>query len=179
MKANACGVPVPVPESVRAAAFPVRVETQKLADGVYLLGGASHNSVAVELKDSVAVIEAPIDEDRSLAVIEEVTRLAPDKPIRFLVNTHQHFDHIGGLRTYLHIGATVVTHALNFDFYNRDVLNYTPRTLKPDMVALWPPTELTEGYNVETVRENYVITDGIADPADVLRPSAGRTPRAC
>ena len=160
VKANACGDPVPVPEAVRAATFPVRVETQKLAEGVFLLGGASHNSVAVELKDSVAVIEAPIDEDRSLAVIEEVTRLAPNKPIRFLVNTHQHFDHIGGLRTYLHIGATVVTHALNFDFYNRDVLNYTPRTLKPDMVALWPPTELTEGYNVETVRENYVITDG-------------------
>ncbi len=156
----ACGEAVPVPEAVRTAAFPVRVDTRKLADGVYLLGGASHNSVAIELKESIAVIEAPIDEDRSLAVIEEVARLIPGKPIRFLVNTHQHFDHIGGLRTYLHIGATVVTHALNFDFYNRDVLNYTPRTLKPDMVALWPPTELTEGYNLETVRENYVITDG-------------------
>lgn len=106
------------------------------------------------------MVEAPIDEDRSLAVIEEVTRLVPNKPIRFLINTHQHFDHIGGLRTYLHIGATIVTHALNFEFDNRDVLNYTPRTLKPDMVALWPPTELTEGYNVETVRENDVITDG-------------------
>jgi glyoxylase-like metal-dependent hydrolase (beta-lactamase superfamily II) len=155
-----CGDPVTVPESVRAATFPVRVETRKLADGVYLLGGASHNSVAVELRDTVTVVEAPIDEARSLAVIEEITRLVPNKPIRFLVNTHQHFDHIGGLRTYLHIGATVVTHAKNFDFYNRDVLTYTPRTLDPDMVARWPPTELTEGYNVETIRENYVITDG-------------------
>ena len=169
----ACGEAAPVPEAVRTAAFPVRVDTRKLADGVYLLGGASHNSVAIELKESIAVIEAPIDEDRSLAVIEEVARLMPGKPIRFLVNTHQHFDHIGGLRTYLHIGATVVTHALNFDFYNRDVLNYTPRTLKPDMVALWPPTELTEGYNLETVRENYVITDGVADPPGVLRAPAG------
>jgi glyoxylase-like metal-dependent hydrolase (beta-lactamase superfamily II) len=84
----------------------------------------------------------------------------PGKPIRFLVNTHQHFDHIGGLRTYLHIGATIVTHWKNFDFYNRDVLNYVPRTVEPDMVSLWPPTELFEGYNIETVRENYVITDG-------------------
>jgi hypothetical protein len=40
------------------------------------------------------------------------------------------------------------------------VLNYVPRTVQPDMVSLWPPTELFEGYNVETVRENYVITDG-------------------
>ena len=28
------------------------------------------------------------------------------------------------------------------------------------MVSRWPPTELFEGYNIETVRENYVITDG-------------------
>jgi hypothetical protein len=35
-----------------------------------------------------------------------------------------------------------------------------PRTLRPDMVSLWPPTELAEGYYFETVRENYVITDG-------------------
>lgn len=164
--ANNCSDPMSVPEPVRQASAPVaRVVTQKLADGVYLLGGASHNSVAVEFKDYTAVIEAPINEDRSLAVIDEITRLIPNKPIRFLVNTHQHFDHIGGLRTYLHIGATIVTHAKNYDLYNRDVLNYTPRTLQPDMVALWPPTELTEGYNLETVRENYVI----ADDARLLR----------
>jgi hypothetical protein len=28
------------------------------------------------------------------------------------------------------------------------------------MVSLWPPTELAEGYYFETVRENYVLTDG-------------------
>jgi glyoxylase-like metal-dependent hydrolase (beta-lactamase superfamily II) len=136
------------------------VETRKLAEGIHLLGGASHNSVAVEFKDFAVVVEAPISEARSLAVIEEVARLIPGKPIRFLVNTHQHFDHIGGLRTYLHIGATIITHWKNYDFYNRDVLNYAPRTLQPDMVSLWPPTELTEGYTLETVRENYTLTDG-------------------
>ncbi len=160
VRANECAAPVAVPESVRTADFSTRVTTEKIADGVYLFGGGTHNSIGVEFDRFVAVIEAPLDEERSLAVIEEVARLAPGKPIRYLVNTHQHFDHIGGLRTYLHIGATVVTHWKNYDFYNRDVLNYTPRTLAPDMVSLWPPTELTEGYNLETVRENYVVTDG-------------------
>jgi glyoxylase-like metal-dependent hydrolase (beta-lactamase superfamily II) len=160
IRANACADPVAVPDLVRQAAFPVRVETQQLANGVYLLGGSTHNSVAVEFNDFIAIVEAPLDEKRSLAVIEEVTRRIPNKPVRFLVNTHQHFDHIGGLRTYLHIGATIITHWKNFDFYNRDVLNYAPRTVQPDMVSLWPPTELAEGYNIETVRENYVITDG-------------------
>jgi glyoxylase-like metal-dependent hydrolase (beta-lactamase superfamily II) len=133
---------------------------QNITAGHNGFGGSTHNSVAVEFKDFVAVVEAPVDEARSLAVIEEVAQRMPGKPIRFLVNTHQHFDHIGGLRTYLHIGATIVTHWKNFDFYNRDVLNAVPRTLQPDMVARWPPTELFEGYNIETVRENYVITDG-------------------
>ena len=158
--ANVCPDPVTVPESVREATFPVRVETQRLADGVYLLGGTTHNSVAVEFQDFVTVIEAPLNEPRSLAVIEEVVKLMPSKPIRFVVNTHQHFDHAGGLRAYMHIGATIVTHVKNFDFYNRDVLTYAQRTLQPDMLSLWPPTELAEGYQYERVTENYVLSDG-------------------
>ena len=128
-----------------------RGNTDDWPTGCILLGGASHNSVAVEFKDFIAVVEAPIDEPRSLAVIEEVVKLIPNKPIRFLVNTHQHHDHIGGLRTYMHIGATIITHTKNFTFYTRDVLNYAPRTLRPDMVSLWPPTELAEGYHYEQV----------------------------
>jgi glyoxylase-like metal-dependent hydrolase (beta-lactamase superfamily II) len=160
VRPNVCPDAVAVPDSVRRAAFPVRVETHKLANGVYLLGGASHNSVAIEFKDFAAVVEAPLNEQRSLAVIEEIVKLMPGKPIRFLVNTHQHFDHLGGIRTYMHIGATIVTHWLNHSFYIKDVLNYAPRTLQPDMVSLWPPTELAEGYQYETVRENYVLSDG-------------------
>src|SRR5204863_3341089 len=160
VKPNRCPDPVTVPDSVRQATFPVRVETEKLADGVYLLGGASHNSIAVEFNNFVAVFEAPLDEQRNLAVIDEIVKLIPNKPIRFLVNTHQHFDHIGGLRTYMHIGATIITHQKNINFYTRDVLNYVPRTLEPDMISLWPPTELAEVYQYETVRENYVLRNG-------------------
>ncbi len=160
IRANECDDPVTVPEVVRQAQFPTVVTTRELADGVWLLGGSSHNSVAVEFDNYVAVVEAPINERRSLAVIDEVARLAPDKPIRFLVNTHQHHDHIGGLRTYMHIGATIITQWKNYEFYTRDVLNYAPRTLDPDMISLWPPTELAEGYQYETVRENYWLNDG-------------------
>jgi hypothetical protein len=160
VKANLCPDPVAVPDSVRQATFPVRVETTRLADGVYLLGGSTHHSVAIEFNNYIAVFEAPLNEQRSLAVIEEVVKLIPNKPIRFVINSHQHFDHAGGLRTYMHIGATIVTHFRNFDFYTRDFLNYSPRTLQPDMMSLWPPTEVAEGYYYETVRENYVLSDG-------------------
>ena len=47
----------------------------------------------------------------------------------------------------------------NLEFLNRDVLTYTPRTVDPDIVSKWPPTELAEGYTYEAIQENYVITD--------------------
>jgi len=160
IRPNYCPGPVEVPASVRQATFPIRVETRKLADGVYLLAGGTHNSVAVEFENFIAVFEAPLNEARSLAVIEEIVRLIPDKPIRWVINSHQHFDHAGGLRAYVHIGATIVTHVRNHEFYVRDVVNYTPRTLLPDMLSLWPPTELAEGYFYEAIRENFIISDG-------------------
>src|SRR5262245_843464 len=156
---NACGDPVPVPAVVVEEPTRPRVAVEKMAEGVYLMGGGPANSYMVEFRDFVAIFEAPGDEERSLAVIEEVAKLAPGKPIRWLVSSHPHFDHIGGLRTYLHIGATIVAHMKNIGFLNRDVLNYEPRTVRPDIVSRWPPTELSEGYNYEAVQENYVITD--------------------
>ena len=72
-----------VPDAVRQATVPpVRVESQKLADGVWLVGGGTHNSVAVEFRDFVAVVEAPLNEERSVAVIGEVRKLVPTKPIQ-------------------------------------------------------------------------------------------------
>jgi glyoxylase-like metal-dependent hydrolase (beta-lactamase superfamily II) len=157
---NVCGDSVAVPPSVAQGATPRNAVTvEKMADGVYLLGGSPANSYMVEFRDMVAVFEAPGNEERSLAVIEEIAKLAPNKPIRWLVSSHPHFDHIGGLRTYLHIGATIVAHMKNIAFLNRDVLNYEPRTVNPDIVSRWPPTEVAEGYNYEAVQENYVITD--------------------
>ena len=122
---NVCDDPVPVPDAVRnATPAPATVTVEKMAAGVYRLGGATHNSYMVEFRDFVAVFEAPLNEARSLAVIEEIVKLAPGKPIRWLISSHPHFDHIGGLRTYLHIGATIVAHRKAIDFLNRDVLNY-------------------------------------------------------
>jgi hypothetical protein len=60
----------------------------------------------------------------------------------------------------MHIGATIITHWKNLGFYQRDVLNYAPRTMDPDIMSLWPPTEVAEGYQYEAVRENYVVSDG-------------------
>ncbi len=129
-KANV-GLDTAVPDSVRQATPPaVRVTSEKLADGVWFLTGGSHHSVVVEFADHVAVIEAPLNEERSNAVIAEVKKLLPSKPIRYLINTHHHFDHSGGLRTYVAEGATVVTHQSNKPFY--ETTFKSPHTLNPD-----------------------------------------------
>ena len=159
VRVNVNGAALTVPDAVRSAPVPpVRVETERLADGVWLVGGGSHNSVAVEFRDHMAVIEAPLDEERSLAVIEEVMNLVPNKPIRFIVNTHHHWDHLGGLRAYVHEGATVITHEGNRPYY-QEVLTARPWLLEPDRFSLYPPEEWSEGYIFETVREKYILGD--------------------
>jgi glyoxylase-like metal-dependent hydrolase (beta-lactamase superfamily II) len=169
VKPNVAVTTMPVPDAVRTAVTPrASVEAQKLAAGVWLLGGGTHNSLLVEFKDYVAVVDAPNNEERSLAVIAEAARLAPGKPVQYLINTHHHFDHAGGLRTYLSQGTTIVTHESNKQYY-LDIMFYpAPRTLQPDRMALFnpmywisrrpPPIETVEGEPRSTAK--YVVTDG-------------------
>jgi glyoxylase-like metal-dependent hydrolase (beta-lactamase superfamily II) len=159
VKVNVAGAALTVPNEVRSATIqPVRVQSQKLGDGLWLIAGGSHNSVAIEFRDHAVVIEAPLNEERSLAVIGEVNKLIPNKPIKYVVNTHHHWDHLGGLRTYVHEGATVVTHAANRPYY-QEVLRARPWVLQPDRFALHPPEEWSEGYIFETVHEKYILGD--------------------
>jgi glyoxylase-like metal-dependent hydrolase (beta-lactamase superfamily II) len=89
-------------------AFTERVETQKVAEGVWHLAGGSHNSVLVEFADHLMLIEAPLYDGRAEAVLAEARRLVPGKPLRYVVNSHHHFDHAGGLRAAAASGATLV-----------------------------------------------------------------------
>lgn len=143
-----------VPEAVQQATLPaVHVTSQKLAEGVWFLAGGSHNSVLVEFKDYVAVVEAPLNEARSNAVIAEVKKLVPDKPIKYLINTHHHFDHSGGIRTYVAEGATVITNTGNKAFYEQAWKQ--PRSLDPDKLAQNP-----RKATFIIFQDKYVLADG-------------------
>ena len=165
VRVNPDGQAFPVPENIRkAAANPVtvRVAADQVSPGVWRIAGESHNSIAIEFRDFVAVVEAPQDEKRSLAVIAEVQRLIPKKPIEYIVNTHYHFDHSGGLRTYVAQGATVVTHAGNREFYERVFFYPAPRTLEPDLLsARYPWFRGNRLPAIEGVTSKYVISDGV------------------
>lgn len=163
VQVNVSAAPVVIPDTVRNATIPpVRVESSQLAQGVWLIAGGSHNSVLVEFHDFVAVVEAPQDENRSLAVIAEVQRLVPDKPIQYVVNTHHHFDHSGGLRTYVGQGTTVITHEQNRDFYERVFFYPSPRTIQPDRLSMLNPWFAgNRNRSIQTLNTKYTVSDGV------------------
>ncbi len=120
-----------VPDAVRNATE--RVTADKVAEGVWFVAGGSHNSVAVEMKDYLVLVEAPLNDGRSGAVIEQVRKLAPGKPIRYVINSHGHFDHSGGLRAAAAEGATLIVHAGNRAYFERAFA--VPNRINPDRLA--------------------------------------------
>jgi len=144
----------PVPENVRTAKpAPVQVTSQKLADGVYYLTGGSHHSLAVEMRDHIVVVDTPQTEERALAVLAKAKELIPNKPIRFVVTSHHHWDHLGGIRTAMDEGATIVTHQSNKAFLER--VAKTPHTIVPDRLSA-----SKKAVKIQTVGDKGVLTDG-------------------
>jgi glyoxylase-like metal-dependent hydrolase (beta-lactamase superfamily II) len=153
VKANT-GLNLSVPDAVKTATMPpVKVVSQKIAEGTWFIAGGSHNSVLLEYPTYLVMIEAPLSEARSLAVIEEAKKLAPNKPIKYLINTHNHFDHAGGVRTYVAEGATVITNEMNIAFYEKAWS--APRMLAPDMLSKDPKKP-----EFVPVKEKYILNDG-------------------
>ncbi|MES2262400.1 MAG: MBL fold metallo-hydrolase [Pseudomonadota bacterium] len=131
----------------------VAVKSSKLAEGVFYLTGGSHHSVAIEQADHIVIVEAPLNEERSLAVIAKAKEIIPGKPIKYLVNTHAHFDHSGGLRTYVNEGSTIVTDAANKSYYQK--VWAQSHALNPDRLSASKTSA-----RFETFKGKYVLSDG-------------------
>ena len=110
-----------------------RVTSEKVADGVWFMAGGSHNSVAIELRDHLVLVETPLNDARTQAVIDQLKPLAPGKPIRYAVNSHAHFDHAGGVRAAVAEGATIVTQAANVPYFESVLAQ--PNRVQPDRMA--------------------------------------------
>jgi glyoxylase-like metal-dependent hydrolase (beta-lactamase superfamily II) len=147
-------VTVEVPANVQSATpQPLKVSVDKLADGVWYFGTPNARNWAVDFKDYIVVVEGIGSEARSLAVIDEIKKAIPNKPIRYVINTHAHYDHAGGLRAYVAQGATIVTHETNKPFFEK--VWARPRTIAPDSLSKSPKAPV-----FETVSDKKVMTDG-------------------
>jgi cyclase len=86
----------------------VEIVPYHVAGNVYLLLGAGGNMAASVGEDGVLLVDtqfAPLT-DKIVAAIRELT----DEPIRFVINTHLHGDHVGGNENLRRLGATVFAH---------------------------------------------------------------------
>ncbi|OLC50925.1 MAG: hypothetical protein AUH43_03820 [Acidobacteria bacterium 13_1_40CM_65_14] len=136
-----------------AAAAPASAATsEKLGDGVYLITGG-YAAIAIDFKDHITIIETGQSEPRGLAVIAEAKRLIPNKPVKYVVNTHCHIDHSSGLRAAVAEGATILTHQLNKAYLEKTLS--LPHTLNPDKAQ-----QNGKKPVVEAVGEKKVLTDG-------------------
>jgi glyoxylase-like metal-dependent hydrolase (beta-lactamase superfamily II) len=125
----------------------------ELAPGVHHVVGGSHHSLLVEMRDHLIVFDAPVGDGQSNWVLGAARARFPGKPVRYLVLTHHHMDHAGGLRAYVAQGATLVVGKGNGAHFRR-VLE-APFTRNPDLTA----RDLARTPIVE-VAERYVISDG-------------------
>jgi glyoxylase-like metal-dependent hydrolase (beta-lactamase superfamily II) len=122
-----------VPANIRQAQQAAEaIVPEKIAEGVWGFPGGAR-SVAIEFRDHIVVVEGPESEARSIAVMDAIKKAIPSKPIRYLINTHSHFDHTGGIRTYAAEGATIITWSGNVPYYEQ--LAENPRTISPDRLT--------------------------------------------
>lgn len=143
--------PAATPVAATATPAPAAVTSEKLADGVYRLAG-DYVSMAVEFKDHVVVLEAGQSEARGLAIIAETRRLFPAKRIKYVVNTHPHFDHAAGLPPFVAEGVTILENDNSRYFMEASLSE--PRTLVGDVMA-----KSRKKPKVEGVIDKLVLQD--------------------
>src|SRR5262245_9967084 len=137
----------------QAAAPPV----EKLGEGVFKIGG-NYVSLAVDMGDHILVVESGQSDARGAAVMAAAKQAIPNKPVRFVVNSHPHFDHASGLAAAVAEGATIITHNNNEKVL--ETLLSGPRTLTGDSLSK------------VTNRRTNVVT-GVGD-RDVRKGSNGK-----
>lgn len=134
----------------------------ELAPGVHFQSGGGYNSLVVELKDFLVVYDASF-ELQSQSLLQSLQDRFPGKPVRYLVLSHTHFDHAGGLRSFAAAGATIVVGKGGGDYLRRALAHPAtlsglqwPATLRPEVIEVDGRWSVSDGkrsaqaYTVET-----------------------------
>ena len=146
------GAPGGAAPAPAAAAQPAGPAVEKLGEGAFKIGG-NYASLAVDMGDHVLVVESGQSDARGLAVMAAAKQAIPNKPIRFVVNSHPHFDHASGLAAAVAEGTTILTHRNNEQVLER--LLAGPRALTGDSLSKVTNrrTNVVEGVGDRDVRK--------------------------
>ncbi|MFW6206475.1 MAG: MBL fold metallo-hydrolase [Gemmatimonadota bacterium] len=102
----------------RTADRPEGPRVNRLAEGVYRIQEIvpGYNTMFVDTGDGVAVFDAPGGPDAARRTLEMIESELPQSPVRWVILTHFHHDHVAGLRPFVERGATVLTTGGNVEF---------------------------------------------------------------
>jgi len=115
--------------------------------------GAGANNLVVAMKDHLVMFDAPYGEAQSRMAIDLAKAKYPGKPVKYLIQTHHHMDHSGGLRTYVAEGATIVVAAPTRAYFNKAPRN--PRTVANDeQQRARKPLRITEVKDQLTLKDD-------------------------
>jgi glyoxylase-like metal-dependent hydrolase (beta-lactamase superfamily II) len=101
-----------------------------VATNVSQTQGGTHNTLFIATNTYLIAVEAPNDDGQAIQSIDMAKKHYPGKPIRYLVLTHHHVDHVGGMRTYAAEGATIVVGKGNGEYIRKALVR--PEMLNPD-----------------------------------------------
>ncbi len=115
-----------------------------LADNIYMiqnisddeLGIFDYNVLVAEFEDHILIGEAPVSNASSIKAIDMVRNHFPDKPIKYLVQSHHHSDHIGGIREYIAREVKLVVPSASQALFER--IASAPWNLEPDTQSKAP-----------------------------------------
>lgn len=132
-----------------------RVEIEKYSDHIYFLElkHVQTRVLLVEFKDFLFVSEAPLSSANGELIIKEAKKIAPGKPIRYFSFSHYHPHPLGGVRAFVHEGASIICTDANEAYVNYIVK--APRSLNPDALQKNP-----KPLNLKTLKDSLTITDG-------------------
>jgi len=135
----------------------VQVRAQALARGVYMLTGSGGNIGLAVGDDAVFVVDdqfAPLT-PKILAAIAAIT----PKPVRFVLNTHWHFDHTGGNENIGKTGALIVAHEnVRRRMAVGQFIEAVNRTDPPAVPGALPVVTFTAGVTFHINGDSVVVT---------------------
>ena len=105
-------------------------KTIEVADGVYAFDNSKvtgYNSLFVTTGDGVVVIE-PANPNHAKALLQAI-RSVTDEPIKYLLHSHNHWDHSKGGQVFKDEGAIIMAHKAAYDWMKA---NPHPQMLLPD-----------------------------------------------